>query len=344
MIFSSQQPVPTFSEKSGSDPVASRALDPLDLKLMQALQVDGRAPFSRIAEVLGVSDQTVARRFRRLRTTAGLRVLGVTDGSRLGRQNWIVRLRCTPDVAEQLAGALARRPDTSYIGLFSGGTEVMCAMKPRSKQERDELLFDRLPRTPRVISVSAHCLLHFYYGGALGWLNKLRALDPDEEAALTPPPVETATAPVALDADDEALLAVLRRDGRTALTELQTSTGQTESAVKRRLDRLRSCGVLYFDVQHDREPLGHATHAMLWLTVAPSALADVGRALAGHPEVGFAAAVTGQANIIASVLCRDTSALYTYLSERIGVLDGVQAVETVLTLRQVKQLTYEPGR
>ena len=45
-------------------------LDALDLKLLHALQIDGRAPFSRIAEVLGVSDQTVARRFRRLRTTA----------------------------------------------------------------------------------------------------------------------------------------------------------------------------------------------------------------------------------------------------------------------------------
>ncbi|WP_413756651.1 Lrp/AsnC family transcriptional regulator [Streptomyces sp. MMBL 11-3] len=323
---------------------ASEPLDPLDLKLLQALQTDGRAPFSRFAEVLGVSDQTVARRYRRLRATAGLRVLGMTDESLLGRQSWLVRLRCTPDVAEQVAGALARRPDTSYVGLISGGTEVICAMKPRSGEERDELLFGRLPRTPRVISVSAHCLLHSYYGGPLGWLSKLQALDAEEEAALTRPPVEPAPAPVVLDAEDEALLAVLRRDGRTPLTELQTSTGQTESAVKRRLDRLRSSGILYFDVQHDRDLLGHATDAMLWLTVAPSAVAAVGRALAAHPEVGFAAAITGQANVVASVICRDTRALYAYLSERIGVLDGVQTVETTLTLRQVKQLTYEPAR
>ncbi|WP_280393334.1 AsnC family protein [Nocardia wallacei] len=32
---------------------------------MHALQVDGRAPFSRIADVLGVSDRTVARRSAR---------------------------------------------------------------------------------------------------------------------------------------------------------------------------------------------------------------------------------------------------------------------------------------
>ncbi|NEC88364.1 Lrp/AsnC family transcriptional regulator [Streptomyces sp. SID12501] len=322
----------------------SHPLDPLDLRLLQALQLDGRAPFNRIGEVLGVSDQTVARRFRRLRTTAGLRVLGMVDEGRLGRSGWIVRLRCTPDVAEQLAKALARRPDTSYINLVSGGTEVLCAMRPRSRQDRDELLFDRLQRTPRVMSVSAHCVLHTFYGGPLGWLNKVEALDPEQVNALRRPQVEPAAGTVALDEGDEALLAVLRRDGRATFSELQSATGQSESVVKRRMDHLSSSGVLYFDVQHTAESVGNGVGAMLWLTVAPSALSDVGRALAEHPEVYFAAAVTGRAGLVASVGSPSTGDLYTYLSERIGVLDGVQAVETVLTLRQIKQLAYEPTR
>lgn len=331
-------------EREEAEPMPSRALDALDLRLLQCLQIDGRAPLTRIAEVLGVSDQTVARRLRRLRTTARLRVLGVIDESRLGRTNWIVRLRCTPDVAEQLAGALARRPDTSYVSLISGGTEVMCAMKPRSRQARDELLFDRLQRTPRVVSVSAHCVLHSFYGGRLDWLNKANGLAPDQQAALRPPPVEPVTDPLTLEAADEALLAVLVRDGRATLTELQAATGQSESMVKRRLERMRATGVLYFDVQFDQEPLGHEVEAMLWLTVAPAALADVGRALAAHPEVRFAAAITGQAGIVASTVYRNSGELYTYLSEKIGALDGVQAVETALTLRLVKQLAYDPGR
>ncbi|MEU6352499.1 Lrp/AsnC family transcriptional regulator [Streptomyces sp. NPDC047072] len=322
----------------------SSPLDPLDLKLLQALQIDGRAPFSRIGEVLGVSDQTVARRFRRLRAGAGLRVVGGIDETRLGRASWMVRLRCTPDAADRLAEALARRHDTSHIELIAGGTEVLCSMKPHSEKERDDLLFGRLPRTPRVVSVTAQCLLHKFYGGPLGWLAKIRALDAGQEAALRPPPVEAAARPVALDRDDEALLALLRRDGRTTFSELQSATGQSETAVKRRVERLRACGVLYFDVQYDKDLLGPGVVAMLWLTVAPAALAAVGQALADHPEVRFAAAVTGQANMVASVLVPDTEGLYRYLSERIGALDGIQSVETSLTLRQIKYLTYEPAR
>ncbi|MFI9169183.1 Lrp/AsnC family transcriptional regulator [Streptomyces lincolnensis] len=317
-------------------------LDSLDLQIMQALQLDGRAPFSRIAAVLGVSDQTVARRYRRLRGTVNVRVLGMTDENRLGRQSWLVRMHCTPDVAEQLADALAKRPDTLYVNLISGGTEVVCGMKPRNRKERDELLFDRLQRTPQIVTVTAHCLLHSFYGGPLGRLNKSNALTSDQEAALRLPPPAPLDAPVTLDEADKALLAMVRRDGRATLTDLQKATGQSESAVTRRLENLRSTGVLYFDVQYDHGPLGHNVGAMLWLTVAPRALADVGRSLATHPEVHFASATTGQANIVATAHFRSPDELYTYLSERIGALDGIQAVESALILRQVKQLTYEP--
>lgn len=318
--------------------------DALDLSLLQALQLDGRAPFSRIAEVLGVSDQTVARRYRRLRNEARLKVLGMADHSRLGRTNWIVRLRCTPDAAEPLAEALARRTDTSYIGLMSGGTEVMCAVKPRSRQDRDELLLDRIPRTSRVTSVDAYCVLHHFFGGPLGWLNKVDALDPDQEAALRLEPAEPAANPVVLDALDESLMELLRVDGRATAAELREATGQSDSVINRRVARLRGSGVLYFDVEYDQESFGVGTEAILWLRVEPTLLRTVGQALAGHREVRFAAAVSGQANIIAAVLCRDTEELFAYLADRIGSLPGVQSLEAVPTLRQVKALTFRPRR
>ncbi|MER6922656.1 AsnC family protein, partial [Streptomyces spiralis] len=59
--------------------MASGTFDTLDLRILSALEVDGRASFSRIGAVLGVSDQTVARRFRRLCAEGGLRVVAVRD-------------------------------------------------------------------------------------------------------------------------------------------------------------------------------------------------------------------------------------------------------------------------
>ncbi|MEV6896287.1 AsnC family protein [Amycolatopsis sp. NPDC051372] len=97
----------------------SPQLDDLDRRLTHAFQLDGRVPFSRLAEVLGVSDQTVARRYHRLRSAGVVRVVGVPEVTRLGRVQWLLRVRCMPDAAGVIATALARRDDTSWVSLTS---------------------------------------------------------------------------------------------------------------------------------------------------------------------------------------------------------------------------------
>src|SRR5882762_11281885 len=91
----------------------SSALDPLSHQIIHALQVDGRASFNRIATVLGVSEQTVARRYRRLRADGIVRVVGMVDPRRVGQTAWTVRIQCRPGTATKLADALARRGDVA---------------------------------------------------------------------------------------------------------------------------------------------------------------------------------------------------------------------------------------
>ncbi|MBT2387563.1 Lrp/AsnC family transcriptional regulator [Streptomyces sp. ISL-11] len=322
----------------------SDRFDEIDLRLLHALEVDARASFSRIAAVLGVSDQTVARRFRRLRSEAGLRVVAVRcAAARPGIEHWLLRLRCTPDGAATIAEALARRPDTSWIGLTSGGTEVACTTSMRTRVESDELLLGKLPRTPHIVEIRAQQLLHRFFGGPSGWLAKSGALTVAEVAALAPEP-RPHPGPAVISQEDEALVAALERDGRATFPELQKATGRSESAVKRRLAQLVGSGAMYVDVEFDTERFGFRTAAMLGITAAPRSLKAVGAALAAHPEIAYAAATTGPSNLMAVAVTRDTAHLYRYLSEGIGTLDGVEHVETMPFLRRVKQLTYRPFR
>jgi dethiobiotin synthetase len=89
--------------------VESITVDDLDRQLTQCLGVDGRASFSAIAEVLGVSDQTVARRYRRLRSAGALRVVGLKYPKSTGYASWFLRLQCVPGSGEAIAAALAER-------------------------------------------------------------------------------------------------------------------------------------------------------------------------------------------------------------------------------------------
>jgi DNA-binding Lrp family transcriptional regulator len=312
---------------SSSYGVRMESVDDVDRGLIHALHLDGRAPFAAIAAVLGVSENTVARRYRRLRQSGALRVVGSTNGFLLGRTSWTIRVRCTPDVAGPIAAALARRPDTFWVHILSGGTEISCNLQSADPAARDALLMDKLPRSTRVLDVSAHAVLG---GAATEWAG-LRHLTDAQAALLTPEP--PANEPLPLDADDHALLTAMARDGRTPYTEL----GPSESAARRRVNRLRRAGILVFDLDVLPELLGYHAEARLWLTVRPAGLATTAATIAAHPETSFTAVTTGRTNLMATVVCRDPADLYRYLTDRIGALDDVHTAETAPLMRTVKR-------
>jgi DNA-binding Lrp family transcriptional regulator len=318
-------------------------LDNLDRGLVHALQLDGRAPFGVIAAALGVSDHTVARRYQRLRRQGVVRVVGLPNSSRLGRTDWFIRLCCVPDTALPMARALARRDDISWVMLTSGGTEITCQASIGSRGQRDALLLGTLPRSRQIVHVDALSVLRSFFGGATGWNGRTSALTSAQASGIAKSGGSQRAigalpaAPVVLDPQDEKLLAELRRDGRTSVTELAAALGCSQPAASRRLDRLIASGALFFDVEIAPEHLGYQVEALLWVTVAPGQLEDVASAVAKHPHVAMAAATSGATNLLLAVGCHDDADLYDYIAHQLGPVDGVQAVQTAPVIRTVKR-------
>jgi DNA-binding Lrp family transcriptional regulator len=323
--------------------VKSSKFDELDRQLVQVLQLDGRLPFSRIAEVLGVSDQTIARRYTRLRTEGHMRVIASVEYAFMGQVTWLVRVQCKPDGAERLGRAIAARDDTAWVNLSSGGTELNCSTwAPAAVVQESSLLLARLPRTPSVVSMTAHCVMHTFFGGPRGPVLKYGCLTPEQLDALLPepsllaePPVPGEQEPVVLTDADLRMLAVLGRDGRAELAELAAATGWSQSTVRRRLAQLRASGAVFLDVEFDYQIYGLTSRTLLWASVPPAELEAAGVALAGHPQVAYACATTGPTNLHAVLLCKDIHSLYTYLTTQVASL-GVQRVETSPIVRGLK--------
>lgn len=317
------------------DSIRNMPLDDLDRAVLHALHVDGRAPFNQVAAVLGTSQQTVARRYRKLRSEGVLRVVGMTDARRLGQVEWFLRLHCTPDAAVTVARALARRPDTSWVQLTSGGTEIACFTRAPGANAPEALLLQQLPRTPQVVSVHAHCLLRSFVGGPVGWHGRASVLSADQVARLAP---DFGTVPPDVDIDgDEQLLGALHRDGRATYAELAAATGLSEPTARRRVNQLRGSGILYLDIDLDSTVLGYHAEAILWLSVRPAHVVTVAGALAQHPEVALVAITTGPTNLLAKVVCRDVDALYAYLTERVATIEAIERLETAPVIRTLKR-------
>lgn len=318
-------------------------IDDLDRQLVHALAIDGRASFSEIADVLGVSDQTVARRYRRLRSVGAFRVVGLRARQSMGSLGWLLRMRCVPGSGLPLAEALARRTDTAWVQLLSGETEVLCTVRGAAA-ERDAVVA-RLPRSGRIVAVTAHQLLHVYVA-ASGGLGFLRALSQDQVEPLRPPVPEQklrrGDAPE-LGEMDLALVRELGVDGRRSHADLAKTLGWSESSVRRRMDHLRESGTLFYDVELDLPAFGFHAPTWLWLSAPPSELAAAGKAFAEFPEVAYATATTGPFNLLVVAVCRDEEHFYDFLTSRVGSLPAVDRVETSPIIRTLKQASTVPA-
>ncbi|MDE9364107.1 AsnC family transcriptional regulator [Luteipulveratus sp. YIM 133132] len=314
----------------------------LDVRILHCLQVAPRAPFAVVADVLGVSEQTVARRFRRLRSVGVVRVVGLVNPVRLGQTGWGVRVRCRPQATTEIGRALARRPDVSWVTVATGGTELICVLRSRSEADRDALMLDQLPRTTQVLSIDAYAFLHVFRGSTThDWRLGGRLLPGSDVERLTATqpaaPSGTGERPVELTPEDEPLLAELAVDGRATYAALAAATGWSEGRVTRRLAQLLGAGVVYLDIDFAMRELGYPTSAFVSLTVAPGDLHEVGLALASHDHVMFVGATTGRFNLVVSAAFRSAEELYRFVTDDLGSLRGVGQVEVTLIARTLKQ-------
>ncbi|MGW4249269.1 Lrp/AsnC family transcriptional regulator, partial [Nocardia sp. NPDC004722] len=318
----------------------SSVLDVLDKQIVHGLVTDARIPFARLGAILGVSEQTVARRYRSLRTRGVIHVAGQVNTVPLGQPRWIMRITSTPAKAVSLAESLARVPELSWVSLLSTGFDVMCVGRTRSLQRRDELLLRMIPRATPVLGLSVFEVLR-QFPFTEEWPRYGRLLTSEQLAELGPrPPMWDPLgpeSPVTLSREDEAMLAILARDGRAPYAQLAAATGWSATRVARRMNELTESGVLYFDLDFALELMGYTARAALWLKVHPGHLEEVGMAIAQYPEVAYLAAVTGTANLNISVVCRDNAHLYRFVTERLGALPGINDVEVTPALRIFKQ-------
>jgi DNA-binding Lrp family transcriptional regulator len=308
-----------------------------DGKILHALQLAPRASFRRIGEVIGAPEQTVARRYRRMRSDGVLRVIGVVNPRIFGAAQWVVRVQAKPDDLPRLSEALIRRPEVTHANVLSGWTELVCVIRAPLGDNADGLL-RRLPRTSSVLSLDVDLVLHEFGDAASAqWTAYGQALTAEQATLLLEPVPETSSKPVAPTDEDLPLVNALAEDGRASHAGLAERTGWSPARVKRRLVALEASATLTYDVDVLPSRLGFEVNAMVWLATAPRHLVEIAEQVAAHPEVASVSAISGRNNLMAVVICRDADHLYSYLTAKLGRIAHIRSYHVSIRTQRLKQ-------
>lgn len=102
-------------------------LDLVDRQIVEALQADGRRPYTRIGRDLGISESQVRQRVARLEAAGVLQVVAVTNPIALGyHMTAMLTLTVAAGHRDHVATQLQALPEVSYLVATAGSVDILC--------------------------------------------------------------------------------------------------------------------------------------------------------------------------------------------------------------------------
>jgi len=145
----------------------------------------------------------------------------------------------------------------------------------------------------------------------------------------------TITTP-SLDALDASIVDILRTDGRATNQDIAKQLSVTAATVSARLQKMEDARAMRVVAVTDFAALGYNVIIALGVKVSGRSVKDVGRELAGFPEVLSINIMNGDNDLELLVALHDFGEIQTFLYDHIAGVAGVAHIEAGIAADIVK--------
>lgn len=138
-----------------------------------------------------------------------------------------------------------------------------------------------------------------------------------------------------IDAADARIIAQLARDGRRPNVAIAQEVGLSETAVRRRLERLLKNGIVRVVGRLNPETIGYDVDVMLALLVDFNKVDEVGEKLAREPNVRYAAVGLGEYDLLVWVCFKSNGEMMEFVANKVRNLPGILRCQVYPILRTI---------
>jgi DNA-binding Lrp family transcriptional regulator len=141
---------------------------------------------------------------------------------------------------------------------------------------------------------------------------------------------------IELDDIDQAIIELLRQDGRMPSRAIARELDITEATVRSRVRRLEESNTMRVVAVTDIEAAGYGMLLAIGVQVESSSPEDVAKEMAAIPEVFSVNVVVGAHDVEILVVAQDQLALDELINERLATMPGVRRLTPALALDVLK--------
>jgi Lrp/AsnC family transcriptional regulator for asnA, asnC and gidA len=147
-------------------------IDEVDRHLIFELQKDGRAPLTKLASLLGVNESTVYRRINKLVASRVIELTAIPRSGQIGYStHGLVFIEAKLANLTNVADAVAHHPKVSFVGIYSGPTQILAGIRASSHEELLNLATQELINIENIIRVDLLILLKVFKR-SFSWLQQ----------------------------------------------------------------------------------------------------------------------------------------------------------------------------
>src|SRR5579859_3227555 len=135
-------------------------IDDIDQRIIEALQQDGRRPFTKIAADLGISEASVRQRAANLINTHVMQIVAVTNPVKLGFSlASMIGIRVSGDRLLEAAEEISTFDEVIYLILCTGRFDMLAEVVCRDNDHLLNFLTEKLYKVPGVQLAETHMYL-----------------------------------------------------------------------------------------------------------------------------------------------------------------------------------------
>ncbi|WP_448811783.1 Lrp/AsnC family transcriptional regulator [Agromyces bauzanensis] len=311
--------------------------DEIDIALLEALQVNVRAPWEAVADAIGVDGVTARRRWARILQRRAAWTT-VSTGNLPGQVTAVVTAKCAAGAAHEVARELARNPRVVSVETVIGAHDLRLTVVVRDIADLGDFLSHDVIHLPRLLSLDSQLIDRVYMQGAR-W--RPGALSASAEAGLQLPSHDQRAYSSRTHEIDGPLTELLVEDARLPATVLADRLNVSETLVRRRIKSLTNSGLLVLRAEAAPHLIGLPYGANVWYQFAAEQLATAAGYISSMPEARWTASVlAGAANLFVVWWVDQIDSLHRIERKIQSDFPGVRVIDRSMRLQPVKRMMH----
>ena len=138
-------------------------LDDIDREIISFLQYDGRMPFTKIANELGISEGTVRRRVHQLDAKGFLQIVAIVEPHVMGwKEAAMIGISVQANLLTTVADEIAKLPEVAYLFQAAGEFDLVAEVFCKDREHFVTFLNNNLQQIPGVERTQSFMILKMH--------------------------------------------------------------------------------------------------------------------------------------------------------------------------------------